>query len=190
MAYHLKHKSIITVSRDKTIRLWNIDNFDQNVEFTCPYDQPLCVAAHPELNIFACGFQSGTMRIFDIEKTSVAEDYTQFKVPVKRMAYAPTGDLLVTVAEDGAVALHNARRQHLPVKMMHLEFAPEFVHIAFSGPLNRHRVLPVGGVERHPGQAASHTDPGSINQRIDSDRMSGAGSDYQPQWPGHQQSSA
>jgi hypothetical protein len=119
------------------------------------------------------------MRIFDIEKTSVAEDYTQFKEPVKKMAYAPTGDLLVTVAEDGAVALHNARRQHLPVKMMHLEFAPEFVHVAFSGPLTRHRAMPVGGNERHPGQMVSETDGGSINERMVSDQMSGAGSgDY------------
>lgn len=38
MEYHLAYRSIITVSKDKTIRLWNIDNFDQNVEFTCPID--------------------------------------------------------------------------------------------------------------------------------------------------------
>ena len=113
------------------------------------------------------------MRIFDIEKTSVAEDYTQFKEPVKKMAYDPTGNLLVTVAEDGAVALHNARRQHLPVKMMHLEFAPEFVHVAFSGPLTRHRVMPVMGNEGR-NVPVSGTDSQSINQRMNSDQMSGS----------------
>jgi hypothetical protein len=87
------------------------------------------------------------------------------------MAYAPTGDILVTVAEDGAVAIHNARRQHLPVKMMHLEFAPEFVHVAFSGPLTRHRLVPVTGNERHPGQCGTESEVNSMNDRLNSDNM-------------------
>jgi len=42
------------------------------------------------------------------------------------------GKLLIACAADGTVSIHNAARQHLPVKMLHLELAPEFVHVAFS----------------------------------------------------------
>jgi len=89
MEYHQMHGSIITVSRDKTIRLWSKFNFDQNVEFASPIDQPLCVAAHPNLPIFAAGFESGTMRIFDIEKTAVNDEFTQFNQHLTKMAYSP-----------------------------------------------------------------------------------------------------
>jgi hypothetical protein len=72
------------------------------------------------------------MRVFDIERTCVADEFCQFNKPLSKMAYSPSGDLLVTCCVDGSVAIHNPRRQHLPVKMLHLEFPPEFVHVAFS----------------------------------------------------------
>ena len=72
------------------------------------------------------------MRVFDIERTCVADEFSQFNKPLVKLAYSPIGDLLITCCADGGVAIHNARRQHLPIKMMHLEFPPEFVHVAFS----------------------------------------------------------
>ena len=135
MDFHLAKGNVITVSNDATIRLWDINNnnYDQVVEFSSPIDQPLCVSAHPTLPIFSCGFKSGIMRVFDIEKTCVAKTFTQFdKIPLQALAYSPSGDLLVTCCQNGSVALHNANRQHLPTKMMHLEFPPQFVHVAFS----------------------------------------------------------
>jgi len=76
MDFHLAKRNVITVSLDDTIRLWDLNSFDQVVEFSSPIDQPLCVAAHPTLPIFSCGFQSGTMRVFDIEKTCVCDNFT------------------------------------------------------------------------------------------------------------------
>jgi hypothetical protein len=72
------------------------------------------------------------MRVFDIEKTCVADEFTQFNKPIRKICYSRSGEILVTCCEDGSVSIHNARRQHLPTKMMHLEFPPQFVHVAFS----------------------------------------------------------
>jgi WD40 repeat protein len=140
MDYHPGKKNLITVSDDKTLRLWDLKNFDQVVEFSSPIDQALCVAAHPFHPIFSCGFASGTMRVFDIEKTCVADNFTQFNKPIKSLAYSPNGDLLVTCCVDGGIALHNANHQHLPTKMMNLQFPPEFVHVAFSPKITCQRV--------------------------------------------------
>ena len=46
MDFHVPKKNVITVSRDRTIRLWDVLNFDQVYEFSSPIDQPLCVSAH------------------------------------------------------------------------------------------------------------------------------------------------
>jgi hypothetical protein len=74
------------------------------------------------------------MRVFDIERTCVADEFAQFNKPLTKIAYGPNGDLLVSCCVDGGVALHNPRRQHLPIKMLHVEFPPEFVHVAFTQP--------------------------------------------------------
>lgn len=110
MDFHLIKKNVITVSRDKTIRLWDVDTFDQVYEFSSPIDQPLTVAAHPYLPLFSCGFESGVMRVFDIERTCVADEFSQFNNPLQKLAYSPNGDLLVTCCVDGGVAIHNPKR--------------------------------------------------------------------------------
>ena len=76
MDFHKQKHNIITVSKDKTIRLWDIDSNDEVYEFSSPVDQPLCVSAHPTLNLFACGFESGKMRIFDIDTTEVVDEFS------------------------------------------------------------------------------------------------------------------
>jgi|DEB0MinimDraft_12_1074336.scaffolds.fasta_scaffold03100_5 WD repeat-containing protein 90 len=132
MDFHKQKQNVITVSRDRTIRLWDMESNDEVYEFSSPIDQPLCVAAHPQLSIFACGFESGKMRIFDIDTTEVVDEFSQFNKPLKSLCYDNSGKLLIACCQDGSVAIHNAARQHLPIKMMHLELPPEFVHVAFS----------------------------------------------------------
>jgi WD40 repeat protein len=75
--------NIITVSKDRTIRLWDVESFDEVYEFSSPVEQPLCVSAHPVLPIFACGFETGRMRIFDIDTTEVLDEFSQFNKPLK-----------------------------------------------------------------------------------------------------------
>jgi WD40 repeat protein len=38
MDFHLAKRNFITVSKDKTIRLWDVENFDQVYEFSSPID--------------------------------------------------------------------------------------------------------------------------------------------------------
>jgi WD40 repeat protein len=132
LSLDIQKDKIITASRDHTIRLWDLRTFDQDYEFTTPVDLPLCVAAHPTLPLFSCGFESGVLRVFDIEKTCVSDEFVQFNKPLSKLAYSPRADLLVTCCVDGSIAIHNALRQHLPTKMIHLEFPPENVHVAFT----------------------------------------------------------
>ena len=47
MDFHCLKQNIITVSRDKKIRLWDVETFDEVYEFSSPVDQPLCISSHP-----------------------------------------------------------------------------------------------------------------------------------------------
>jgi WD40 repeat protein len=38
MDFHVPKRNIITVSSDNTIRLWDLQNYDQAVEFSSPID--------------------------------------------------------------------------------------------------------------------------------------------------------
>jgi|TARA_B110001450_G_scaffold257009_1_gene290200 WD repeat-containing protein 90 len=101
MDFHVQKQHIITVSKDKTIRLWDIQSNDEVYEFSSPVDQPLCVAAHPQQAIFACGFESGKMRIFDIDTTEVLDEFSQFNKPLKSVRYDNSGKLLIACCQDG-----------------------------------------------------------------------------------------
>ena len=101
MDFHVQKQHIITVSKDKTIRLWDIQSNDEVYEFSSPVDQPLCVAAHPQQSIFACGFESGKMRIFDIDTTEVLDEFSQFNKPLRSLRYDNSGKLLIACCQDG-----------------------------------------------------------------------------------------
>lgn len=73
--YNTLRNNVITISKDKMIRLWELDGSFQKYEFLSPNDQALCVSSHPSLGLFACGFESGSLRIFDIDRTCVCEIY-------------------------------------------------------------------------------------------------------------------
>lgn len=72
------------------------------------------------------------MRIFDIDTTEVQDEFSQFNKPLKSLRYDNLGKLLVACCADGSVSIHNAVRQHLPIKMMHLQMPPEFAYVAFT----------------------------------------------------------
>jgi WD40 repeat protein len=86
---------------------------------------------------FSCGFESGALRVFDIVNTCVCEEYNQFNLPILECAYSADSKLLVTVSKDGYVAVHNAKKQHQPIKMFDTDFPPEHVAIDFSSDSSR-----------------------------------------------------
>ena len=121
------------------------------------------------------------MRVFDIEKTCVCDNFTQFDKPIKAIKYSPNGDLLVTCCVDGSVALHNANRQHLPTKVLNLEFQPEFVHIAFSSPIEKRRLNFVNQAKHHFNMSDASQSGMDPSEQNDSYRMSELHEDAVPQ---------
>jgi WD40 repeat protein len=131
--YNKNRNYIITASRDKTIRLWGVDgNFQKIYEFVSPNDQAIAVSSHPSQPLFSCGFESGTLRVFDIERTKVCEIYSQFNLPLVELCYSSDSRLLLTASKDGYLAIHNVKLQHQPIKMIPVDFPPPHISVAFD----------------------------------------------------------
>lgn len=67
ITYHPFSNTMITLSNDLTIRLWDVDRLEQVYEFNYPKeDVCTCIAGNPQALQFIAGFKSGMLRIFDI----------------------------------------------------------------------------------------------------------------------------
>ena len=58
--------SLVTVSDDETIRVWDLDTFNQLYDFRAANENPCTVTFHPHQSLFVCGFRNGAVRVFDI----------------------------------------------------------------------------------------------------------------------------
>jgi WD40 repeat protein len=69
--YDDTRKQIISVGQDGTIRIWCFRTGKQLSEFTSERDIPLVVTYTPNRQIFACGFNNGTIKIFDLNTSKI-----------------------------------------------------------------------------------------------------------------------
>ncbi|XP_064636675.1 WD repeat-containing protein 90-like [Lineus longissimus] len=101
-------RHIATVSKDHTIRVWDIDNQQQLFDFTAPQECPCAICYHPTQQVFACGFESGSVRIFNVGTTSMLAEYQQHRGRVTGLAYSPNGEFLYSSGSLGILALYDA----------------------------------------------------------------------------------
>jgi WD40 repeat protein len=78
----------VTLGRDRTIRLWDVLTAQQKFEFSAPSDEPRAAAYHPASHVLACAFESGGMRVFDVETTSTLLERRMHKGPAVAVLYA------------------------------------------------------------------------------------------------------
>ena len=76
-----------TIGKDLTIRLWDVVSAQQKFEFNSPTDEPLCAGFHPSQYRLACGFKSGTLRVFDVETTTTITERRKHKAPVTALLF-------------------------------------------------------------------------------------------------------
>lgn len=145
--YHTYSNSIITLSDDLTIRLWDPEKLEETYEFTYPSEDPCtCISGNPLGLFFAAGFASGILRIFDIEKTGILEEFKNHNSAIKYLEYSPNGKYLIVI--DSSIAmlyspLHGHQSiKHLPVDMPSktacASFSPDSQTLALIGDSSTH----------------------------------------------------
>ncbi|RXM28033.1 WD repeat-containing protein 90 [Acipenser ruthenus] len=91
-------RNIVTVSLDNSVRL-----FDFISE-----DTPCAVAFHPVQQVFACGFSSGLVRVFNIASSSLLAEHKQHRGQVIGLAFSPDGENMYSAGSLGSLALYNS----------------------------------------------------------------------------------
>eukprot|EP00818_Percolomonas_sp_WS_P000463 CAMPEP_0117451660 /NCGR_PEP_ID=MMETSP0759-20121206/9133_1 /TAXON_ID=63605 /ORGANISM="Percolomonas cosmopolitus, Strain WS" /LENGTH=1062 /DNA_ID=CAMNT_0005244289 /DNA_START=36 /DNA_END=3221 /DNA_ORIENTATION=- len=125
------HAEFATVSKDNTIRVWDVVSFDQLYQFDTVGECPVSIMYHPVQYQIAVGFTSGIVRIFDIATTSVIEEYKAHKTGVLDMLYSADGRWLITVSVESLV-ISDCLHMYQPIKVMHFLRDSESVSLAMS----------------------------------------------------------
>ncbi len=74
------------MSEDGTIRIWSAASHQQIYEFDAVGEGVTCAAYHPSGCDLACGFDSGTVRVFDITSAALVQEIQQHKGPVAQVS--------------------------------------------------------------------------------------------------------
>jgi len=112
------NREFTTSASDGTIRIWDLDSYDQLYEFLAPGECARCVVYHPRSYIMACGFENGAVRVFDIATTSQLHEYRQHQAPVVSLTFSQDGAKLFSAGEDGLICVYDAVRNYQPIKTL------------------------------------------------------------------------
>uniref|UniRef100_A0A8B9RIY0 WD repeat domain 90 n=1 Tax=Astyanax mexicanus TaxID=7994 RepID=A0A8B9RIY0_ASTMX len=110
-------RQITTASKDCTVRVWAMDSMQQLYDFVSDEDNdaPCSVVFHPSLPVFACGSNSGTVRVFDIPESSLLAQHRQHRGAVVGLVFSPDGEHLYSAGSLGYLALYNAFQPEYPI---------------------------------------------------------------------------
>eukprot|EP00928_Gymnodinium_smaydae_P026312 TRINITY_DN20709_c1_g3_i1.p1 TRINITY_DN20709_c1_g3~~TRINITY_DN20709_c1_g3_i1.p1 ORF type:complete len:2082 (-),score=410.92 TRINITY_DN20709_c1_g3_i1:81-6326(-) len=122
-ALSLNFQELVTASADGMLKVWSLETLGQTYEFSIPDDMPTVVACHPgSRHLFAVGFRSGSLRIFDVDGPAILCEHRHHLRPVLSLAFV-SGDecgeaagpgleafgriQVVTCDAAGALAIHD-----------------------------------------------------------------------------------
>jgi WD40 repeat protein len=74
--YDDTRKQMISVGQDGTIRIWCFNTGKQLSEFTAERETPIIVTYAPNRQIFACGFNNGTIKVFELNSSIISAEIT------------------------------------------------------------------------------------------------------------------
>ncbi|KAH7096636.1 coatomer subunit alpha-2 [Auriculariales sp. MPI-PUGE-AT-0066] len=101
--FHPKHELILSAGEDKTIRVWDMSKRTAVQTFRREHDRFWALTAHPELNLFAAGHDSGLI-VFKLERERPAFAVHQDTLYYIRDKYVRQCDLS-TGADVGALSV-------------------------------------------------------------------------------------
>jgi WD40 repeat protein len=115
-----------TAAADGTIRVWSLrePRCQQLYEIEASGEAPRCVTFRPDPNAeaahVACGFDSGTVRIFVVEHTKLLHEYCQHKAGVYDVCFANEGQHLLSLSLDDILCIYDVNTAYQPMKLIPL----------------------------------------------------------------------
>ncbi|CAD7955258.1 unnamed protein product, partial [Amoebophrya sp. A25] len=142
------YEELVTVTKDGFIKIWNLNTMRQHTEFFSGTDSPCCVGCHPKKHLIAVGFESGTLRLFDVDGPNVLCEFVNFRLPIKSLAFAETDtanqSVIITCDSKGSIVLYDEEQNFQPSRNPDLFSGvqePPPANCAFFKLANSHRLL-------------------------------------------------
>ena len=132
MNVHPSGNYLFTVEENASVRVWDIENKNEAFHFSSPRDPPIVVAAPKVQNILACGFSSGTLKIFDLETTSVLYECRAFNSSISKLAFIQNSSILVSLSSAGHVSLHDATSEFIQIKIIKIDTPTIYTDLSVS----------------------------------------------------------
>ncbi|XP_076998412.1 WD repeat-containing protein 90 isoform X2 [Tamandua tetradactyla] len=131
-------RQLATVSRDSSIRVWDLATLRQLYDFTSSDEAPWAVAFHPSQPILFCGFGGGVMRAFSLEALDVLVEHRCHRGSVTGLAVTPDGRFLFSCCSQGGLAQYDCTHPqccilHAAGNMVNQEAGPSPSTLTVSG---------------------------------------------------------
>jgi WD40 repeat protein len=105
VAFNPKGQMIVSGSRDKTVRLWDIKGNPIAQPFRGHESSVYSVAFSPNGQMIVSGSDDRTVRLWDIEGNSIAQPFRGHEDFVNSVAFSPNGQMIVSGSRDTTVRL-------------------------------------------------------------------------------------
>ena len=130
MIIHPDGNYLFTIEENACVRVWDIENKSEAFCFTSVKDPPTTVASPKRMQIFACGFSSGSLKVFDIENTTVLYECRAFNQPITKCAFIQASTILVTMSSAGHLSLHDVSSEFLQMKVIKIDSPVVYTDLA------------------------------------------------------------
>ncbi|KAM7148990.1 WD repeat-containing protein 90 [Molossus nigricans] len=107
LATECNRGQLATVSRDHTVRVWDLATLQQLYDLTSPEEAPCAVAFHPTQPVFFCGFSSGAIHSFSLEAPKVLVEHRCHRGAITGLVTSPDGSLLFSACSQGTLAQYH-----------------------------------------------------------------------------------
>jgi len=122
---------LFTIEDDYSVRVWDVENKSEAFQYVSTKDPPTAVAA-PNKNIFACGFTSGILKIFDLDNTAIIYECRSFNTPIKALKYSQKDSILISMNSQGHMSFHDSLNNYMQIKLIKIDTPAINVDLALT----------------------------------------------------------
>lgn len=120
MVSHPSGNFLFTIEDDKSVRVWDVENKSEAFQFVSSKDPPTAIGV-PNNSTFACGFNSGILKIFDLDKTSILYESKSFNTPIKHLKYIQKDSYLISMNSQGHMSIHDCSNNYIQIKLIKID---------------------------------------------------------------------
>ena len=120
MIAHPSGDFLFTIENNNSVRVWDIEHKSEAFQFLSLRDPP-CALAAPKSFSFACGFSSGIIKVFDLEKIEILYECKPFKSKVKALCFILRDSYLIAMSVQGNMSIHDSNNKYMQCKILNID---------------------------------------------------------------------